>query len=107
LSVLLLLDLNLAFCFISAGKRKDQAPAEPEPSKRLKGQLLYGGRKHRLCKRLGTSSASTEGCPKQAEAQALAHASHSEADAAAHAVDLPEGAPAAVLGSGCIITYCA
>jgi hypothetical protein len=37
LSVLLLLDLNLVFCFISAGKLKDQAPSEPEPSKWPKG----------------------------------------------------------------------
>jgi hypothetical protein len=41
LSVLILHDLYLVFCFISTGKRKNQAPPEPEPSKRPKGPTAF------------------------------------------------------------------
>jgi hypothetical protein len=98
--VLLLLNLNIGFCFISAGKRKDQAPPEPEPSKRPKGPTASVRQKREkvLQPAGGPPRQHQKEARKQTTTQALAQAqaSQSEADASAHSVDLPEGAPGAV-----------
>jgi hypothetical protein len=91
-----LLDLNFVFCFISAGKRKHQTPHELELSKRPKGPTASVRReKARVMQEDGDlHRQQRKEAHKQAKAQA--HASHSEANVAATAVDLPEGAPVAV-----------
>ncbi|KAK2363344.1 hypothetical protein QL285_088338 [Trifolium repens] len=85
-----------------AGKRKDQAPPEAEPSKQPKGATtsLRQEREKVVQEAVGSAQQQRKEARKQAKAQALsqaqAHASHSEADATAHSVDLPEGAPGAI-----------
>ncbi|WJX28627.1 hypothetical protein P8452_17322 [Trifolium repens] len=95
-----MVDLNIGFCFISAGKRKDQAPPEPEPSKRPKGPTTsVRQEKARVVQEAGgPPRQQRKEAHKQAKAQAQAHAnaSHAEADDIAPPVDLPEGAPVAI-----------
>ncbi|KAK2424059.1 hypothetical protein QL285_034457 [Trifolium repens] len=84
----------IAITFI--GKRKDQAPAKPNPSKRPKGsdRFLYARREKAQTVQEAVGSPRHQ--RKVARKQAQALASHSEVDDAAHVVDLPEGAPTAV-----------
>jgi hypothetical protein len=74
--VLLLLDLNLVFCFISAGKRKDQAPPEAEPSKQPKGATASVRREREkvVQEAGGPARQQKKEARKQAKAHALAQA---------------------------------